>query len=246
MIQFIRLIIACAVFTLSFNTIAGDANFSGFDLWLSGVNRTATFELDNSLKLTNFGSTSQKGYAYIKLPIEIKPNTSFSTKFSFAAHVNNTSSNILYASGGISFILHNDPIGLDANYLGGMGHSYYQNIMSVVFDSFSSEGTNNLYGDAVFLRDSSDEANLLVKTNTTDPVEFVTRARVLRYAWIDYNGEMDNIQIFLSASDSKPLIPIINNSIDLNAIVGDQAFVGFAAGTGAPSVHSSTQEQHLN
>lgn len=221
---------------------AGDAVFSGYDVWLTGVNGTATVQSDNTVKLTTYTNTSQKGFVYLKEPIQIKPNTSFSTKFSFAIHLDNLGSNVLYAASGISFILHNDQIGLSPPPVGGMGHTWYQNIMSIAFDSQSSEGTNNLYDDAVFLRENSDESTQLVKVNTSDPVEFVSIDREPRHAWIDYNGENNNIQVFLSVTNAKPATPIINHEINLHEIVGDQAYVGFGAGTGAPSVHTSTHE----
>jgi hypothetical protein len=212
------------------------------DLLLSGVNGSASFEQINTVKLTNFGNTSQKGYAFSNFPIEIHADTSFSTSFTFASHVEDTSSNVLFAADGISFIMHNDPSGSNVSFIGGMGYTGLDNVMSVTFDSFSSEGTNNLVDDKVFLRKSNEESNPIYEVKTTDPVELVTRTEVPRFVWIDYEGSTNRIQIYLSATDVKPTEALVDSTIALSLIVGSQAYVGFAASTGAPSVHTSTQQ----
>jgi len=52
-------------------------------------------------------------------------------------------------------------------------------------------------------------------------------------AWVDYNGSTDLLEVFLSTTDARPLLPILALTRDLATDLGTtSAFVGFTSGTG--------------
>jgi hypothetical protein len=227
---------------LSFGANASDAVFDSKEMWLTGSNGSSFIDAQGRLVLTKVGDLAQKNYAFLKKSIEITENTSFSTQFMFSAHLDDRSSNILLGAGGINFIVHNDPDGLDISDTGALENSNFTNLVSIRFDSYSSEGSSNLYDDTVILQIDAFESNAIRKVKTTDPEEYVTRVRENRFAWIEYDGKTNLLKVFLGTDATKPLEPLITEPVDLRAILGDRAYFGFSGDTGAPSVHTSTQE----
>jgi len=54
------------------------------------------------------------------------------------------------------------------------------------------------------------------------------------YAWADYNGLTDDLQIRLSQSSTRPSAALIDYNVNLETILGQsRAYVGFTAATGA-------------
>lgn len=57
-------------------------------------------------------------------------------------------------------------------------------------------------------------------------------------AWIEYDGNSNQLAVFLSNSTVKPNSAILTQNVDLTSLVGDRAFVGFSAsGSGDPNSH---------
>ena len=52
-----------------------------------------------------------------------------------------------------------------------------------------------------------------------------------RFAWVDYDGV--TLDVFLSETAAKPALPLISRVVDIQGIVGDQAFIGFTASRAA-------------
>ena len=56
------------------------------------------------------------------------------------------------------------------------------------------------------------------------------------YAWIDYNGALSNLQIRVSETNSRPILPTLTNTVNLLDFLGQtNVYVGFTAGTGQNS-----------
>lgn len=51
-------------------------------------------------------------------------------------------------------------------------------------------------------------------------------------AWIDYDGTTDNLQVFLADTQIKPGTPLLSATIELEDILGSQAYAGFSGATG--------------
>ncbi len=56
------------------------------------------------------------------------------------------------------------------------------------------------------------------------------------YAWIDYNGALSNLQIRVSETNSRPILPTLTNTVNLlDFLRQTNVYVGFTAGTGQNS-----------
>jgi glucose/arabinose dehydrogenase len=51
--------------------------------------------------------------------------------------------------------------------------------------------------------------------------------------WVDYNGESDNLAVYVSDRAEKPDFALLTTNLALDAIVGNQAYLGFSAATGS-------------
>lgn len=118
-----------------------------------------------------------------------------------------------------------------ANALGNLGSSLgYGGItqsLAVEFDTYKSSGDINNNHIAVLRNgnvvNSLAQVNASLDLNNGSP----------RNVWIDYDGSIDKLQIFLSGSTTKPVNSLLTYTIDLDSVVGSSTFVGFSAGTGS-------------
>ena len=54
------------------------------------------------------------------------------------------------------------------------------------------------------------------------------------FAWVDYNGVTDALEVRLSQSDNRPASALVSRTVDLETVLGvPNAFAGFTSGTGA-------------
>ncbi|MGE3821901.1 MAG: PQQ-dependent sugar dehydrogenase, partial [Isosphaeraceae bacterium] len=186
-------------------------------LWLNGG---ATL-VGGALRLTQ-AVTNQAGGAYYKSALEVTPGTSFSTRFSFRITGGTTGAD------GLTFVLQNAPAARAALGLGGGGLGYAEipRSLAVEFDTYRNEW------DA-----DANHASLLVNGNVAAPLRTIASSIDFNsggtvYSWIDYDAKAKRLNLFLSTTAAKPAQPTLSHSVDLAAIVGGAAFVGFTAGTG--------------
>ncbi len=58
------------------------------------------------------------------------------------------------------------------------------------------------------------------------------------YAWVDYNGDSNLLEVYLSTSSTKPATAALTTQVDLAQIVGNSMYAGFSAGNfNAPNYH---------
>jgi hypothetical protein len=194
----------------------------------------------------------QAGSAFSKTPIQLGGNASFSTSFAFQ----------LTSGGGISDGTAN-PLGADgvvfvlntvANNVGGLGQGVgYQGIpnsVGIKFDTWKD-------GAGAFPQDSDPNGNFVAaytdgSTETAgytayspgdkSPSQYYTPSTSMKngdiwYAWIDYNGTTDDLQVRLSDGvDVRPANADLDETLDLNdpSILGSSpdVYAGFTSGTG--------------
>ncbi len=166
----------------------------------------------------------QLGAAYFTEPLPINADTSFQTRFQFQLDGGQQA----VGADGFTFIIHNDPRGLDA--IGGGGGGLAQNgilnSVAVEFDTYQNAGdinnnhlAINLNGD---LTNPLDASVPLLDLNNGDVVT----------AWVDYNGNTDKLAVYISDTDVKPEQPLMLVDLDLPAQVGSTGYLGFTGATG--------------
>jgi glucose/arabinose dehydrogenase len=177
----------------------------------------------NELRLTP-AELSKKGSAYFATAIPISSNTSFQTDFGFRVDGGQGTS----GADGFTFIVQNSPAGLnaiaaeDGQTLGARGIT---NSLIIEFDSFQNAG------------DISDNHISVVLNGQTIPIVERSSAIDLNggqnlHAWVDYNGLVDRLAVYLSNTNTKPATPVLTANVDLAGLVGNQAYVGFTGATG--------------
>ena len=178
--------------------------------------------LNNRLRLTST-TRKQHGSVFYDKAQAIDTNTSFSTQFQFQI------SGGAKGADGFTFMLQNDDRALGAigGKGGGLGYRGIENSLAIEFDSFQNikwESDNN---HVSILQNGNVRADLATATAAVD-----FNGGGLLNAWIDYNGQNDLLEVYLGDTLDRPDEALLSLEIDLNAVVGERAFVGFSAATG--------------
>ncbi|MBE9112369.1 DUF4114 domain-containing protein [Nodosilinea sp. LEGE 07298] len=189
--------------------------------------------------------------------IELKNDTSFSTKFEFQTSATG-------APEGFTFIVHNDPAGRNA--LGGTApglgyrpftlrgsNSSIINALVVELDTFSNTA-DQLFDNIADVGDNTIEIALIDGQGDrilgSSPEGFQTAFGAFDFnngsvhtAWIDYDGTSQTLEVFL-ATGTNPPKPVTSafslnlpaQGTSLEAILGGTSgYVGFTAATGGPA-----------
>ena len=176
---------------------------------------------------------SKLGSAFFNAPFDFDSNTSFSTQFQFLIHGQRAGTT--EGGDGLVFIIQNDPRGVNALGTDGSGLGYgngglfgespITNSVAIAFDTFPFQLNNQ--GSIELLQNGS--TNPLIQS--IQPLDFAIGSPL--NAWIDYDGNTDLLEVFLSLTTTKPSSPLLSNTLAIDSIVGEQAFFGFSAATGA-------------
>lgn len=189
------------------------------------LNRDARLNNGN-LQLTS-AVAGQRGSAYYTTPINVESNTSFQAAFSARFDGGQGAA----GGEGFAFIIQNSPGGLAGqdfgNYSGGLGYNGQQNTIGIELDTFK-----NSY------EQFADEITITVNGVMVTPVRTIQSPYDLNngqtyYTWVDYNGQSDTLAVYISDTNKKPDFALIKTKLQLDSIVGDQAYVGFSGSTGA-------------
>lgn len=209
-------------------------------LWFDDFSDTSGLTLNGSaaqsgsaLRLTP-AVNGQAGSAFTTNPVNLGPGGSFSTHFSF--QISNPGG-IAQGDGagadGLTFTVQNDGAA-DAALGGGGGNIGYSGIgssLTVEFDSWDNGGglgdaDGNHVGTATNGTVGNGVATAVGPPRLNDGAVF--------FAWVDYNGTTDTLEVRLSTTNVPPAAPTLTDSVDLDALLGGtSAHVGFTSGTGA-------------
>lgn len=179
----------------------------------------------NRLRLTE-STSSQSGSAFSQTAVTLTSDVSFSSFFSF---------NISLPAGigdgdgpgadGLAFVVQtvSNSVGSAG---GGIGYQGISNSVAVEFDTYDNgEISGNHVG-----------VGLNGNTNTVATANHPTRFNdgANWFAWVDYNGATDLLEVRVSSNSSRPAGAFLSHTVDLTGILGTtNAFVGFTAATGA-------------
>lgn len=184
-----------------------------------------TTKANDALSLTA-SVRGQRGSAFYERALAIDADTSFATQFQFQILGGTTGAD------GFTFMLQNDLRGLNALGGGGgnLGYGNIDNSLAIEFDPLRNTQFEPLDNHISVLQDGS-VANYLAIASAP----FDLNSGDILSAWIDYNGKSDLLEIYLANTLNKPNISVLSFNIDLAAVVGQQAFLGFSAATGGKS-----------
>ncbi|QEG02814.1 Quinoprotein glucose dehydrogenase B precursor [Stieleria maiorica] len=189
------------------------------------LNRDARIS-NGKLQLTS-AVPQQRGSAYFTTPISVDADTSFQA--TFAARFDGGQGS---AGGeGLAFIIQNSPGGTAGqdigNYPGGLAYNAQQNSIGIELDTF-----RNVYeqysGEITFTVNG-----VMVNPHRTIQSPYDLNDGRTYYTWVDYNGQSDSLSVYISDVNEKPQFALMKTTLQLNGIVGNQAYVGFAAATGS-------------
>jgi len=205
------------------------------------------------LRLTA-AQVNQAGSAFSLNTVQLGGNASFSTAFAFqmidGGGIGDGTGNQPGADG-IVFVLNTV-----ANNVGGLGQGVgYQGVaksVGIKFDTWDDSIANGFPQDsdpngnfvAMYTDGSTETAGYLPYSpgNPTTDSQYYTPSTLMKngdiwYAWIDYNGLNDELDVRLSDGvDVRPTSPQLSETIDLDAssILGSSpdVYAGFTSGTG--------------
>jgi hypothetical protein len=208
------------------------------------------------LRLTP-ASDDQAGSAFSLNKVQLGSNASFSTAFSFqmwnGGGISDGTGNTPGADG-IVFVL--NTVSNTVGSLGqGVGYQGISNSVGIKFDTWDDSTANGfpqdndpngnfvaIYNDgSTHLYDSSNPSNPY-NNAATDAMGSYTPADLMKngdtwYAWIDYNGTTDELDVRLSETDVRPTLANLSETLDLNgaSILGSSpnVYAGFTSGTGS-------------
>lgn len=198
--------------------IINKPNFANVaDLTLNG----AAAQVGNVLRLTPSLQT-QAGSAFSTNQVSLNSNASFSTFFEFQI-----SQPLNGGADGLVFVV--QTVGNNVGGAGGgIGYAGINNSLGVEFDTFNNGGVDNGNGNHVGI-----DLNGSIASVALAPVATPMDTGIPFFAWVDYDGNTDNLEVRLSTANVRPLSPLLTHNVDLVNVLGQtNAFVGFTSGTG--------------
>ena len=181
------------------------------------------------LRLTS--GTGQAGSAFISTAVTLTTDASFSTNFSFRIlnNVGSTDSDGQTGADGITFVVQT-VANTAGGGGGGIGYAGLADSVAVEFDTWNNGADDNNDGNhvGIDLEGSTDSLG------TVTPITPFINDGNTWYAWVDYNGATDLLEVRLSQVNVRPVTATTSATVDLPTVLGSSnAFVGFTSGTGA-------------
>lgn len=227
------LVVAPAAFVFASLSARADFSYNDFSSTAGLQLNGSAAQAGNVLRLTP-AVAGQSGSAFTTALTPLGNLSSFSTYFQFQ----------ITDSGGIT---DEDGAGADGivfvvqtqnNNAGGAGGGIgYQGVtpsVGIEFDTYNN-GNNGSVGDPngnhVGIDINGDVATPLADT-VVEPTRF-NDGNVWN-AWVDYDGNLNNLEVRWSQSLVRPILPQLTKNVNLTAVLGQtNAYLGFTAGTGS-------------
>jgi len=173
----------------------------------------------------------QAGSVFSTNPVTLAADVSFSTRFSFRiSNPGGSSDTDGQGADGLVFVVQTN-----ANNVGGagggIGYSGIPKSVGIEFDTWDNGlGWGDPNGNHVAIDTNGDLGSPL----GVAPVGPRMNDGDLWYAWVDYNGVTDALEVRLGDSSTRPAAPLVQATVDLPGVLqGTNAFVGFTSGTGS-------------
>ncbi len=203
------------------------------------LNLNGSAFIDNGLLNLTPNQEWQRGSAFHQQAIDVSGDRSFSTEFSFRLSGEENK-----GGDGFTFALVENPTAL-GNNAGNLGYQGIQGqSFAIEFDTWDNSGAvddgNNFGDNHLAMVQNGDLANPLARTSAP----WDLNGGELLHAWIDYDGVNDQLAVYLSDDLLKPQLATLSHNVDLDFLLGSQAYVGFTGATGkATNQHEIHQWQ---
>ena len=240
--------ITSSVVSLTVNIISVTfTNFCDVSILQINGNAQQTNTSDGCVLELTPATYTQAGSAFLKAPLPLTTNASFSTFFSFRLSKGyGTDVDGVAGADGISFIIQTFTNNI-GSLGGGLGYQGISNSVAIEFDTWYNDNpelgivdpqlpagqtnANGTTGDGNHVGvdvngslDSIAYAHIPIPMNNSN----------VWYAWIDYNGATSNLQVRVSETNSRPVVANLTNTINVLSYLGkNTAYVGFGGGTGS-------------
>lgn len=226
-----KIALGCALATCTSAASATTILYNDFSdlsgLTLNGATASLTPNADNTLRLTD--GLSQSGSAFSTNSISLASDVSFSTAFSFnISDPIGISDQDGQGADGLTFTLQTNS-NTAGGTGGGLGYSGITNSFAVEFDTWNNGSWDDHSGNHVGIN-LNGNVNSVLQTNVS------TRMNNGQdwFAWIDYNGITDLLEVRLAEVDLRPTTALLAYTVDLTNVLGsNNAYAGFTSGTGA-------------
>jgi hypothetical protein len=224
-------------------------DFSDLSKWqLNGVSSGATnTEGKKVLRITE-SKEYQSGSAFVKEPQKLVSDkgflASFSAYFSFQITNNNGKTEKDGAGAdGIAFVVQTIANNVGTNGQG-LGYEGIQRSLGIEFDTWENKDTVDDPNENHLGIDINGDIKSIKTLN--EKARFNNGA--IWYAWVDYDGDNQNLEIRYDTIDMRPVQPKMAYKINLpGLLVQENAFVGFTSATGASySIHDILSFKFIN
>jgi Legume lectin domain/Glucose / Sorbosone dehydrogenase len=196
-------------------------NFKNFSNAL-GLTLNGSASTVDGLRLTT-ASPFEAGSAFYNT--SFYPNTNWETHFQFKTDRG--------AGGGdgFAFILQNKTaspnlLGLHGGSLGYGSPTSGGKSFAIEFDTAKNSWDNN-NNHVAFLKNGNVTEHLAIATPSLD-----LNSGKLVNVWLNYDGQTKEVNLYLSSNNVKPADSLLSAEVDLPALVGSEAILGFSGGTG--------------
>lgn len=181
----------------------------------------------NVLRLTN--GLGQSGSAFLTNSVSLANQASFSTFFTFNInHPQGISDGDGQGADGIVFVVQTVSNTAGGSG-GGIGYLGLGNSVGIEFDTWDNGGgANDPNGNhiGINLGGGFNGPTAIVDTRMNNSADW--------FAWVDYDGATNLIEVRLSQTDVRPGTATLSRTADLAAVLGStDAFIGFTSGTGS-------------
>ncbi|WP_160676810.1 immunoglobulin-like domain-containing protein [Clostridium sp. C8-1-8] len=188
--------------------------------------------VNGQIRLTrNAGNLA--GSAFYKQKVSVANDKSFSSFFTF--QMKSTGSR----ADGIVFVLDTNTNSIGSTGAA-IGYGGIQNSIGIEFDTYQNTG----YYDVTKTANMNDPDNNHIGINVNgSPVSVASKSLgplgidladgATKYAWVDYKGDTNQLEVRISKTNSRPELPTLAYTINLSQTLGsNEVYSGFTAATG--------------
>jgi hypothetical protein len=224
-------------------------DFSDISAWQLNGKCIGASNADNKkvLRLTR-DSISQSGSAFIASPIKLVSDKGFLASFSAFFSFQITKPGGLdegngNGADGITFVIQTVANNF-GNVGGGIGYQGIPRSLGIEFDTWDNGSLSNDPDDNHIGIDTN--GNIKSIKTYSEKTKFNNGA--VWYAWVDYDGDNQKLEIRYNAINLRPQTPAITSNINLpSLLVQEDAYIGFTSATGASyNIHDILSMSFIN
>ena len=167
-------------------------------------------------------SGNQAGSAFLTEPVAIGPNTSISTRFVFRIH------GTANGADGLTFMIQGNSASALGAAGGGLGYDGIGQSVAVEVDNYQG-GTDPNANHLAILSNGDVTSHLSTWTPAWDLENAQSHT-----IWVEYDGPANQLRIYAAQGivTQRPANPVMAMAVDLPALVGTRAWIGFSGATG--------------